>query len=209
MDWIYGIRSKMTAALLFSVVLGLVLFNNFSERKNSAKINEAISSIYEDRLVVESYIFQYSHHFQKINDIIENSELSNDQKSSYINATLSKITALNSLYWKTKLTDEEKKSFTRFDDLSKSMAYSLSTGNFEMIKKLSNDSVAILHDLSFIQVNEAKSQMDNVNSMYSFSSISSQFEIALLIVITFIILILVFASKTLNPIKKQQHFHLN
>lgn len=209
MEWMYNLKSKMTVALLLLTVLGLVIVINFSERNNSTKINNAISSIYEDRLVVESYIFQYVHHFQNVTDIAENPEHTTAQKHELIATPLSKINGLNELYWKTKLTDEEKSSFTKFADLCKKISESSSSSDFIMTKQLAKDAIHILHDLSSIQVSEAKLQMENVNSLYNFSTLSSHFEVAILIIIALIIQALVFSSKAINSIKAPKQFNLN
>lgn len=209
MEWIYNLKSKMTVAILLFSVLGLVIVINFSERNNSTKINNAISSIYEDRLVVESYIFQYVHHFQSVAEIAENPEYSADQKHKLIATPLSKINSLNELYWKTKLTDAEKLSFTKFADLCKNISAASLSSDFVKTKQLAKEATHILHDLSSIQVSEAKLQMENVNSLYNFSTLSSHFEIAILIIIALIIQALVFSSKAINSIKAPKQFNLN
>lgn len=84
MKWTYSIKNKITAAGLLFLVLGLVIFSNFNERNKSAEINSTISSMYKDRLIVESYIFMYSQKFQQIIELIDNEdvELSRQQMES-------------------------------------------------------------------------------------------------------------------------------
>lgn len=202
------IRNKMTTALLLFVVIGLVIANNFNERKNSAEIIEGISSIYEDRLVVESYIFQYLHHFQQINSIIDTPGLDEDVRQELIASPLLKIEELNTLYWQTKLTDEEKLNFTSFTRMCSDISL-LSKTDLLKTKELSEEAIDVLHTLSSIQIAEAKSQMDNLNSLYSFSSITSQLEIGILIVIAFIIQVLVFSPKKPNSLKDLNPYNLN
>lgn len=209
MNWMYNIKSKMTAALLLFTVLGVVIIINFSERSNSTKINKAISSIYEDRLVVGNYIFQDAHYFQKIADIIENPAYQTSEKQKHIAVSLSKISDLNNLYSKTKLTDDEKLNFDRFTNLCKDIAQVTSTGNMAKVKELSDEAIVILHNLSSIQIAEAKLQMESANSLYNFSTLSSHFEIAILVIIALIIQALVFSSKAMNSIKAPKQFNLN
>ncbi|RWW98835.1 MCP four helix bundle domain-containing protein [Flavobacterium cerinum] len=209
MNWIYNIKSKMTAALLLFTVLGVVIIINFSERSNSTKINKAISSIYEDRLVVGNYIFQDAQYFQKITHIIENPSYSISEKQEHIAASLAKISDLNMLYSKTKLTEEEKLNFDKFTSLCKEIAQTSSAGSLSKVKELSSEAVVILHNLSSIQISEAKLQMESANSLYNFSNLSSHFEIAILVIIALIIQALVFSSKAVNSIKAPKQFNLN
>ena len=58
MMWALAIKRKITAALLLLSVVGLVLLTNWSEQRNARRIAAAVTTIYEDRLVVEGYIFR-------------------------------------------------------------------------------------------------------------------------------------------------------
>jgi hypothetical protein len=199
----------MTAALLLFTVLGVVIVINFSDRSNSTKINKAISSIYEDRLVVGNYIFQDAQHFQKIAHVVENPSYSISEKQKHIAASLSKINDLNALYSKTKLTDEEKLNFDKFTNLCKDIAQASSAGSLHRVKEQSGEAVAILHNLSSIQISEAKLEMESANSLYNFSTLSSHFEIAILVIIALLIQALIFSSKAMNSIKAPKQFNLN
>lgn len=199
----------MTAALLLFTVLGVVIVINFSDRSNSTKINKAISSIYEDRLVVGNYIFQDAQYFQKIAHIVENPSYSISEKQKHITASLSKINDLNTLYSKTKLTEEEKLNFDKFTSLCKDIKQASATGSLTAVKELSNEAVVILHNLSSIQIAEAKLQMESANSLYNFSNLSSHFEIAILVIIALLIQALIFSSKAMNSIKAPKQFNLN
>lgn len=209
MNWIYNIKSKMTAALLLFTVLGVVIVINFSDRSNSTKINKAISSIYEDRLVVGNYIFQDAQYFQKITHIVENPSYNISEKQENIAALLAKISDLNTLYSKTKLTEEEKLNFDRFTNLCKEIAQASSAGSLDRVKEQSGEAVAILHNLSTIQISEAKLEMESANSLYNFSTLSSHFEIAILVIIALLIQALIFSSKAMNSIKAPKQFNLN
>lgn len=199
----------MTAAILLFTVLGVVIVINFSDRSNSTKINKAISSIYEDRLVVGNYIFQDAQHFQKIAHVVENPSYPISEKQKHIAASLSKINDLNALYSKTKLTEEEKLNFDKFTNLCKDIAQASSAGSLHRVKEQSGEAVAILHNLSSIQISEAKLEMESANSLYNFSTLSSHFEIAILVIIALLIQALIFSSKAMNSIKAPKQFNLN
>ena len=57
MKWAYSIQQKFKAAALLAIVFVLVLISNLSGRYQMHKLSDSFSSVYEDRLVVESYIY--------------------------------------------------------------------------------------------------------------------------------------------------------
>lgn len=209
MEWIYSIKGKLTAALAFAVVLGVMIIINVSEQNNSAKIHKAIASIYADRLVVESYIFQYSQHLQQIRTILEDENLSDNVKQQAVTNAISEITTINELYRKTVLTDDERTHFVQFLSLSAKLEASLKVGDFENAQLQTDAALSILPLLSAIQLKEAALQLDKVNDIYKFSRISLQIEIAVLIVIALFIQALVFGSNTMNSIKKPKDVQMN
>lgn len=185
----------MTAALLLFVVMVLVLLTNFGERNNAVKINKAVLSLYEDRLVVGSYIFDYAQHLQSIAETAGNPEMPIVQKTKVISAESEKIKQLHQLYLKTVLTPQEKKEFEVFFNLCKNIEKQTLTLEFEHVKTTAVNGIDILKSLSQLQVAEGKTQMSNVTSLYTFSNFYSHFELAVLIVIALIIQALVLASR--------------
>ena len=82
-------------------------------------------------------------------------------------------------------------------------------GEFEKIPETAKQAETILNTLSSIQMAEAKTQMDNVLKISSFSNIVSQLELVILIVIAVLIQILIFSSTTLARAKMPGNVHLN
>ena len=117
MMWALAIKSKLTAAVLLGGVLGMVILTNFSERSTNKKINTAVASIYEDRLVVEGYIFEYAQGLRQVEEITEDLTASPDVKRTMIAQKLKEMERLHTLYSKTKLTAEEKTNFDAFTKL--------------------------------------------------------------------------------------------
>lgn len=75
--------------------------------------------------------------------------------------------------------------------------------------KFSNEALNILANLSAIQISEAKIQLTQANKLFHFGSISSQFELAILVIFGLIIQALIFASKSINLNKSSAPFNLN
>jgi len=50
--WTFAIKQKMTAAVLLFAVIVLVMLTNMREQRTAKRISTAVTSLYEDRLVV-------------------------------------------------------------------------------------------------------------------------------------------------------------
>lgn len=206
--WAYAIKGKITAAvLLFSIVL-LAMLANFSEQSNAKKINTAVASIYQDRLVVEGYIFDHARLLNDIEEIIDGS-VPAAKKQMLITEALADVSHLNSLYAKTQLTANEKINFDRYTNLCARLSTHIASHKFEQAKVVTAQAGDVLYILSGIQMEEAKAQMDSVVRVSSFSSIISQFEIGILIIILVVIQILVLSSQTLTAVKFPNKAQLN
>jgi hypothetical protein len=206
--WAYAIKGKITAAiLLFSVVL-LGILANFGERSNAQKINTAVASIYQDRLVVEGYIFDHARLLNDIEEIIEGNEPA-VKKQELITKALAEISRLNSLYAETQLTANEKTNFDEFIGLCTRLSEYIASHEYSQAKVVAARAGNVLYILSGIQMEEAKAQMDNVVRVSSFSSIISQFEIGILIIILVVIQVLVLSSQTVASVKFTEKAHLN
>ncbi|TYP97083.1 chemoreceptor-like protein with four helix bundle sensory module [Sphingobacterium allocomposti] len=204
--WAFAIKQKMKASILLFTVLGLVMLINMREQRTVKRINKAVTSIYEDRLVVAQYILRLS---KKMEGIITALEKKDSRVTALVNTHLTEVTALNALYEETTLTEKEKTNFETFKRLCHTIAANNESGNHAAALSAAQHAGETLQDLSLIQVEEGKKQLDEVLNMTSFSNILSYLELAVLIVIAVIIQILVFASKTTIGIKKPGNERLN
>jgi hypothetical protein len=176
MMWALAIKSKLTAAVLLGGVLGMVILTNFSERSTNKKINTAVASIYEDRLVVEGYIFEYAQGLRQVEEITEDLSASPDVKRTMIIQKLKEMERLHTLYSKTKLTAEEKTNFNAFTKLCNTISANAERGNYASIQPSTGKARSILNTLSSIQMSEARLQMDNVLKTSSLSNMIGQVE---------------------------------
>lgn len=72
--------NKTKAAFILLIVMLLILLGNFNTLQNSKNVNENINAIYNDRLVVAHYIFQYSKELHFIKAEAEKLDLSDNTK---------------------------------------------------------------------------------------------------------------------------------
>lgn len=195
MKWTNSIPHKFTTAMLLLTVLSVVFFNNFQERRNIKELKTAFDSIYEDRLLAESYILQFSAILHEFDAWIS---ASNDQKNILPIVQLQKMEALNLLYQSTKLTSKEAEYFSHFTSLTQQLKTELKAQNIESSKKIINSALLDLRSLSVIQVSEAKIIMSKTDRMLAISSISSYIEMGIIIVVGLFIQTLLFAPKIIQ-----------
>lgn len=208
MMWALAINNKVAASLLLATVLGVAIITNFGERRNAEKINNAVTSLYEDRMVVEGYIFELSHHMDFMEEWSGNKVIYKDAREAVLNR-MDGIKNINSLYLGTKLTPLEQIEFNEFMALCNRMEHYARIGNRGAVRPLVKKSNEVLQRLSVIQLQEARLHMDEVVSLSSFSAILSQLEMGTLIIVALIIQVLVFSSNTIRSLTKQNKASLN
>ncbi|WP_181151314.1 MCP four helix bundle domain-containing protein [Sphingobacterium gobiense] len=196
----------MTAAILLFTVIGLVMLTNMREQRIATRISTAVTSIYEDRLVVAQYILRLSKQMDGIIAILEKEET---EVTARINSHLAEVATLTALYGKTILTEMERANFETFKQLCQTISVNNKNGDHTAALSAARNAGDTLQTLSSIQVEEGKNLLDEVLDMTRFSNMISYLELAILIVIAVIIQVLVFASKTLIGIKKPTNENLN
>lgn len=220
MKWIYSIQERGKAAAILTAVIILVSAVTLMEKSNVSELGNSFSSVYEDRLVVESYIYKFSDYlYQKklVMDDCRSAEHAAELKSkiSLHNAAILKMIAS---YERTKLTDAEAKYFTDFKRnineiiaLETTMLDQAQT-NFEQRRPGFDQEVdkalGNLDHLSTIQLSEGKALNENSKKILAGSEMLTQFELVVLIVIAIMIQMLIFASNTFKS-KFPQNSNMN
>ncbi len=160
MKWTYGVKNKLTTALLLFGLIFIVFSNNLFERNNAEKINATITTIFDDRFMVESYIFKYSAHIYQIKEILDNPNITLNEKNHLKKTPLHDISLLNAAYKRTKFTKEEAIYFEKFTDLCEKLNHSLNSDQRIYGTSFSDEAFDILQTLSAIQVSEGKNAID-------------------------------------------------
>jgi len=206
--WTFSIKNKLTAAALLFTVLCLVMLTNLQEQRMVSNINKAVTSIYEDRVVVGNYILSLSNHIEDILTLLSSDQT--NSSSQAIEIQINKINRINILYDKTILTETEQQNFSEFKILCEEIKLYNNQQSISQALESTKKADHILETLSSIQVEEGKSKLDEVLNMTSTSNILSYIELVVLIIIAVLIQILVLSSKTLLT-KKQNgsNHHLN
>jgi hypothetical protein len=199
--------NKTKAGFILLIVMLIVLLSNFNTLQNSKKSNENINAIYNDRLVVGYYIFQYANqlHFIKANTV--QIGLNDTQKKNQITNALKNIQNINKLYLETVLTPKEKTSFITFLASCSVINKQSKKNNWNQVSYSCNQALQTLELLSKIQIDEGKSKLSNSNSLHKGNTTLGELQIALLVVLGGFTLYLLMAKK--NKIKIPQSPSMN
>lgn len=208
---------------MLAVILGLTMLTNLLQRKRFKELEQSFTSIYEDRLLAESYLFHLYVDLKKEQDILQ---LLSDNGMSYGDrAEMDKDRAdrdtIMAKYSETYLTEEEK---VHFDSLKQALHYIdhleekiESDENRGLIppdliaahNKATNHAFATISNLSDIQTSEGALLQKRTKQIVWGSVSISQFEMTILIMIAIVIQGLIFSSKTLLVKTKGQDPGLN
>lgn len=203
--WTFTVKNKIKAAMLFFSVLCLVMLTNIQEQRLVKRINESVTSLYSDRLVVADYIHKLSNRMEKLLILLSATNFA----SKEVNLELEKINQLTTLYEKTVLTDKENVNFIKFKISIQHITQNVNAIDHAQAIEISKHARQTLETLSSIQLEEGKVKLDEVLRMTSTSRLMSYIEIVILIVIAVLIQILVFSAKVEMGAKVPKDHHLN
>lgn len=213
MKWTYGIRQKAAASVLLALVLGLVMLNNLVERNQIRRLDKSFSSMYEDRLLAESYLFQLYDQLQQKNELFQASLLGKhpDAKQFDFDQYQQKLKAILEKFEKTRLTKAEADKYQRFKNILVDLSaidaqVAAQTGphgeiQASLIEKSEARTIkafAVLAELSEIQTSEGQVLRSQSKRIMLGNLSASYFEMAILVIIALLIQALVLSTKTLQ-----------
>lgn len=201
--------NKTKAAFVLLIVMFVILLSNFNTLQNSKKVNEDINTIYNDRLVVARYIFQYANELHSIKANAIQAKLSDLQKKEAITGALENIQNIDKLYLKTVLTPKEKISFEAFLASCSTINKLANNTDWTQVDYSSNQALETLELLSQIQINEGKSKLSHSNALHKGNNSLGELQIALLVVLGGITLYLLIVKKRKTTIKIPQSPSMN
>lgn len=199
-------RKKVRAMLIIGVLLLLIYVKNLIERQAFKDISNTFTEVYNDRLVVEGYIFQISEKLFQIQKLVDHCDVGYDYSKviDEIAGHEKSILAIVEDFEATNLTEQEDEYLTDFkkiivNDLSiksYNLLYSDSSGVNQSQVKLYDQKITQarkdLENLSKIQMEEGEKLISKAKVQINRSQIWAQFEVALLIVLIIVIYILLF-----------------
>ncbi|MGQ7944462.1 MCP four helix bundle domain-containing protein [Flavobacterium sp. WC2509] len=201
--------NKTKAAFILLIVMVIILLSNFNTLHNSKKTNEDINAIFNDRLVVEHYIFQYANELHSIKANAINPQLNELQKMEGIAIALGNMQNIDALYSKTVLTANEGLFFKSFLSSCTTIKERNRNKNWNQIVNSSNQALQTLGKLSHLQIKEGKSKLDHSNALHSGNNSLGELEIALLVILSGITVYLLMAKKDKIKVKIPEAPSLN
>jgi hypothetical protein len=193
--------NKTKAAFVLLIVMLTILLSNFNTLQNSKKTNDNINAIYNDRLVVARYIYQYANELHLIKANAIQTKLNDTPKRDAITTALRKIQNIDKLYSKTVLTPKEKTSFATFLVSCSTITKQSKNNNWPQVEYSSNQALKTLELLSQIQIEEGKSKLSNSNALHKGNSNFGELQISLLVILGGFALYLLMAKKKKITIK--------
>ncbi len=163
-----GAKEKRKLVFLLLVILSFILLNNYFSRKYYNKLDKNMSSIYEDRLMPTSYLFQLNDHlYQKkllLQDLLQGIPVASalDSHNRVVNEIIE-------AYTKTYLTENEKEYWN---------AFIISLGKYNeaeaiQLKDVENIGIGRTLSISFL---EALSVLNNLNELQTTEGLRLQDE---------------------------------
>lgn len=206
MDYSALKKRKISGFLIIGVLLVLLYGKNLLERQSFREVSGTLSNVYEDRLLVESYIFQISEKLFKIQRLVDHCTINYDYSKAVVEISMEEqaILKLVGAFESTQFTEQEALLLADFkqiiaEDLSiKSyqLLYSDSTGvNEEQVKVYDQKIARAQQDLvklSSIQLEEGEKLVSKAKSLINRSQIWAQFELALLLILVVVIYVYIF-----------------
>lgn len=199
-------RKKVQAFIIIGILLLMLYGKNLLERQSFRSISNTFTEVYNDRLMVEGYIFKISEKLFKIQKLVDHCDLDYDYTKviNEISGHEKEILELVGEFEATNLTEQEATYLTDFKKIIVSdlniknynLLYSDSSGvNKEQVKlydqKISR-AQQDLDNLSKIQLEEGEKLISKAKVLINRSQIWAQFEVALLIIMVVVIFLLLF-----------------
>lgn len=188
MKMLQSLRYKTRVGMLLAVLLGCLLVNNIVGQESFDSIQQDARSIYEDRLMPSTFIFDLREHLYKEREYVNNAA-QGPATLAGLNAHRAAIDELVRRYEKTALTTEERQEWLRFkSQLAQMQAGAANETAFK-------DALLSLTHLNAIQAGEAKSLESRMMAAASASALRSYLEMGLLIAIGAVTLSLIGYSR--------------
>ena len=199
-------KRKITGFLIIGVLVVMLYGKNLLERQSFRSVSSTLSDVYEDRLLVESYIFKISEKLFIIQKLVDHCTINFDYSKAVLEISKEEqeILKLVSAFEATQLTEQEATLLADFKRIiekdlsikSYQLLYNDSTGVNESQVKVYDQKIARaqqdLEKLSSIQLQEGEKLVSKAKTLINRSQIWAQFEVALLLIFVLVIYIYIF-----------------
>jgi len=218
----FSLKNKWRAAFVSTAVIVVMLVISMLGKKNVDDLRLSFKSVYEDRLVVEQYIFRMSNLLYE--NQLELNKIAHTEDPTLIYAEMlantKALTSIAEKYALTYLTKKEEKIFDSFEllveeinvaerQMIKARAYPGEQNN--LTTSLISDyqrGINQLNDLSTIQLDVAKEMLDESDKLAAGHVVMSKLEIAILIIVALFVQVIIFSAR-ISTQKKPVKYKMN
>jgi hypothetical protein len=206
MRWTFSIKNRLGASIVLLALCLLVLLSHYLDRLHTENVKSSISTLYEDRLIVEDYILKMTRNIYQIREISNTDDY--HLKERDVKKMIGDINSIYSIFIKTRLTKNEKSTAEELISQIKELEQNVFSDKNTV--SLHTDTILLsLNKLSQIQLDESKLIMKQAEAQYSKIKTSSQFAFAIIIIILIVLQILVFSGESIIPMYKPKDPSLN
>lgn len=212
MKWVYSLKYKLQAALVLTVIVLVVFVKNIIDKQHITELGKDFVSFYEDRLVVESYIFEITEHFFLMKLAVNQPGLKSNLSEK--NADFHRMAILDIIedFEKTNLTEDEAIHLAQLKQKIKKILPLNAQTAAENDRK--QEQIGIFNEefeeafrnikaLSEIQLYEGEKLTKESGRTVNRSGLWTQLERAILVVLLVIIYLLIFSSQSIKSKMKQ------
>jgi hypothetical protein len=225
MKWAFAIQRKIRLAITLAILMLFIIIFSLIESYNTARISRSFNSIYEDRLIPAVDLYFMADHIHKkrhqLSIFIFTENIKPDEIKLFLEKENNDVDKLISKYENTHLVKTEANHLARLkrnlieyrrDEL---MLIATAEHNKETAKKLYLNTMQNLYnelnkdlmELTQVQTQVGKKLLaESVNSKSS-STLISNLQLIITIILGFIIIILVMTNKQI--VVKQDKYNLN
>ena len=206
MRWTFSIKNRLGASIVLLALCLLVLLSHYLDRLHTENVKSSISTLYEDRLIVEDYILKMTRNIYQIREISSTDDY--HLKERDVKKMIGEINSIYSILIKTRLTKNEKSTAEELISQIKELEQNVFSDKNTV--SLHTDTILLsLNKLSQIQLDESKLIMKQAEAQYSKIKTSSQFAFAIIIIILIVLQVLVFSGESIIPMYKPKDPSLN
>lgn len=216
MKVLLAIRPKYKVAWSLLMLIIILLCGVLAERSFFSRVNEASTSIYNDRLVPSTAVYHLSDHITQRRFLAEAYVQKTSVTSADVQQQLSfhqqQMDSIITAFEETYLVKNESKSLKmlkahlqHYSELEKDLLVAGGMQKFKAVHTTYDKIREELMELSEIQTRVGQKLLDETHSITSNAGVVSQLQVAVLIIICFVLQAFILATKAISPPIQQRH----
>lgn len=192
-----SIKQRINAGFILAAAFLLVLASNRLNQRNFSTVEQSVNSVFEDRLVVQEYIYRLNNLFHKKELALAKNELSTNTltESSDIEKILSDFAKTELTVKESRYLSDLRSSYSELQEMEKNLSAKNASGSAEMKRGISSKLTRInndLDELSGVQLSEGRQLTQRSQRSLGMNQLLSRLEIVFLVIIGILFLLIVF-----------------